>query len=57
MDLQGSMRVFWLVSPAFESCVDGSDIRAQRRTDRFVSSVLSSVCIPTFEIGSGKSYR
>lgn len=29
----------------------------QRRADWYVPSVLFFVCIPTFEIGSGKSYR
>jgi hypothetical protein len=46
---------------ACEFCIrvtlDSSDFRTQRRADRCVSVVHSSVCVPTFEIGSGKSYR
>ncbi len=56
MDLPDSMRVFWPVSFAFALRVDLSDTAPKMgRQVRAIYTFL--VCIPTFGIGSGKSYR
>jgi len=58
MDLLGSTRVFWLVSLAFALRVGIPHTVLHSKTGKQVCVItLSLVCMPTYEIGSGKSYR